>query len=201
MLIFPSFPGLTWNRTRSPQINSLLQKSVSGMQTGAQLQTYPSYTYTLEYDVIRAGAPLFEWETLVGFWNQVGGNVDTWLFNDWQDNAVTGQVIGEGDGTTAQFQLYRTLGGFTEPVLACNVLENVYFNGAVQTLGSPPAWSASGGVITFATAPGAEVVVSADFSFYWECRFVDDHMDLDTLWTMFWQLKKIQFNTILLGSG
>ena len=199
--IFPAFPLLNWERTRSPQINSLLQKSVSGMQAAVQLQAYPIYTWKLSYDALRSDVAFLEYQTLLGFWNQMGGCVDTWLFNNWEDNAVAGQALGLGDGATKSFQLYRTLGGFTEPVLAANVLTAVYFNGAPQTIGAPPAWSVSNGVLTFTTAPGAGITVSADFSFYWRCRFTADTVDIDTLWHKYWALKKIEFNSVLLGSG
>ncbi len=220
LAIFPTFRGLTWNRNRVSHFNSLLQTSVSGAQAATQLQVYPDYTYTLEYDALPSDSVSLEWQQLLGFWNFMGGRVGLFRFDDWEDNAVTAQGLGAGDGTTTQFQLYRTLGGFTEPVLAANVVNNVYLNGVVQSAstgtggyggggyggsgyGSGPSdgWTVSNGVLTFSAAPAAEALVTADFSFYWVCRFPEDTLDANTLWYQFWALKKLQIKTVLYGSG
>ena len=195
--LFPTLAGLTWTRSRAAQINSLMQKTVSGMASAVQLQTYPTYKYTLNYDMLRSGAAFLEWQNLLGFFNQRGGVVDTFLFNDWEDNAVTAQALGTGNGSTKTFQLYRTLGGFTEPVLAQNVVSAVYLNGVAQ----PTGWTVSNAIISFTSAPGHGVAVTADFSFYWRCRFSADTISADTLWYQFWEMKKIELDTALFGSG
>jgi uncharacterized protein (TIGR02217 family) len=197
-LIFPALLGLSWDgRQRTPEFKTLLQETVSGLQSAVQLEVYPRYTWTLPYDVLRSGNAYLEYQTLLGFFLQVGACADTWLFNDWEDNSVVGQAIGTGDGSTTAFQLQRTLGGFTEPVLMQNAVSAVYLNGVAQGSG----WSVANGVVTFTAAPGAGVAITASFTYYWRCRFTEDTLDADALWYQFWQMKKVVFKSVKLGSG
>lgn len=128
----------------------------------------------------------------------LGGNVGLFLFNDWEDNAITGQGLGTGNNSTTAFQLYRSLGGFTEPVLAANTITNVYFNGVAQ---SPSACSCQDGLLTFGTPPGNGALITADFSFYWRCRFPENTMEGNTMAYQWWALKKLQIQTVLPGSA
>lgn len=197
-LIFPALVGLSWEgRQRTPEFSTLINRSVSGLDASVQLQVYPRYTWTLPYDILRSSDPHLEYQALLGLFLQVGGRADTFLFNDWEDNAVAGQPIGTGDGQTTQFQLVRTLGGFTEPVLMQNVASAVYLNGVAQSSG----WVVTGGVLTFADAPAQGDAITADFSFYWRCRFTEDTVDADALYYKFWQMKKVEIISVKLGSG
>lgn len=222
-LIFPNLVGLSWEgRQRSPEFKTLLQTSVSGLDAAIQLWAYPRYTWQLSFDVLRSDNVHLEWQALLGFFLQVGGCAGTWLFEDWEDNWVSGQPVGTGDGSTKSFQLYRTLGGSTEPVLAINLINQVYFNGVAPgvdeniatvgglditiggeevTIGPAAPWTTNGGILTFATAPPAGTVITSDFLYYWKCRFSEDTFDADALYYHFWQLKKITFKSIKLGSG
>jgi uncharacterized protein (TIGR02217 family) len=198
-LIFPTLPGLAWEgRTRSPEFKTLVRTSASGLDSAVQLWVNPRWSYVLPFDVLRSFNPFTEYQTLLGFFLQVGACAQTWLFSDWEDNAVTGQPIATGDGATTAFQLVRTLGGFTEPVLMQNVVTAVYLNGVAQ---ASTAWSVSNGVLTFTAAPGSAVAITADFSFYWRCRFTEDQVDADALYYKFWAMKKIEFRSVKLGSG
>jgi uncharacterized protein (TIGR02217 family) len=218
-LIFPHLVGLSWEgRKRTPEFKTLIQTSVSGLDSAVQLQVYPRYTWTLSYDVLRSNIAYAEFQTLLGFFLQVGGAADTWLFNDWEDNCVYNQVIGTGDGSTTSFQMCRTLGGFTEPVLAVNQIFSLRFTDDLQmvtiggqevTIGgqevvlgntAPITWTQSNGVVTF-SAPPPYGPITADFSYYWRCRFAEDTIDPEALFFQFWQMKEIKFRSVKLGSG
>ena len=94
--------------------------------------------------------------------------------------------------------LYPALpgGGFAEPIVAPNLVSNVYLNGVVQ---SPSSYSvdASNGILTFAAAPGSGVVVTADFSYYFRVRFADDAASFENFMYQLWRLKQIKFISIL----
>ncbi len=99
------------------------------------------------------------------------------------DNSVTRQGIGAGDGATTSFAFLRTLGGFTEPVSWVTAIENVYFNGTAQ---SPSAYSVAApngfnNVLSFTSAPGAGAAITADFSYAFVCRFLDDQSDFEDI--------------------
>ena len=191
-LVFPSLLGLMFDRKRSPQFSNIIQRSVSGKVTAARLWQYPLRTYEFAYDYLPSCSP-FHWQTLEGFYCQMGGSFDTFLFSDLEDNSVIGQQIGVGDGVTASFQMVRSIGGFTEPLFAMNGSPVIYVGGAVRSSG----WSIdSGGLLTFSSGiPVTNAIVTADFNYYWRCRFVDDTIDFNNIWNKMWELKKLSFIT------
>jgi len=150
--ILPSLIGLGFDVVRTPVWDTTVQQAISGKETRIARQTYPRWQWELTYNVLRSGAAYGELQQLAGFFNLRQGMFDTFLYADADDNAVTVQAIGTGDGSTKTFQLIRTFGGFIEPVLAPNVVNHVYLNGVAQSSGSYSiaGWgAASPGVITF----------------------------------------------------
>src|SRR5579872_5568731 len=116
--VFPTLPGIEYPVKRSPLASTLRQKAISGRETFQPRWNSPLYRYEVSFALLRAAQAFAEWQCLQGFWNEVmfapGG---VFQFNDPNDNAIADQPIGTGDGSTTAFQLVRTLGGFTEPVL------------------------------------------------------------------------------------
>ncbi|MBV8336263.1 MAG: DUF2460 domain-containing protein, partial [Alphaproteobacteria bacterium] len=117
------------------------------------------------------------------------------------DNRVSGQQIGLGNASTAVFQLQRTMGaalpggGFFEPILAPNVVTAVYLDGVTQ---SPGAYSVdpNTGLLTVDMAPGSGLIVTADYSYYFRCRFIDDSYAFENFMFQLWQLKKLTFISV-----
>ena len=117
---FPTLVGLEWPVTKQPYWDTLVQKPISGKETRLQLWNYPRYQYTLSFSVLGSGAQVAgttntDWNTLLGFFNQVGGSALPFHYYDSVDNSITNQALGTGNGTTTQFNFIRTLGGFIEP--------------------------------------------------------------------------------------
>jgi uncharacterized protein (TIGR02217 family) len=129
------------------------------------------------------------------------GAFGTFLFRDPSDDQVTGQQIGVGNASATVFQLQRAMGatlpggGFLEPVLAPNIVGAVYLDGITQ---SPTSYSVdpNTGLVTFATAPGSGLVITADYSYYFRCRFVDDSYAFENFMFRLWQLKKLTFISV-----
>ena len=97
-------------------------------------------------------------------------------------SAATGQAIGTGDGQTTVFPLVRSIGPTAEPV-AGNVGR---LGGLSQRRRAGAGWTVSSGyapAITFATAPGAGVAITADFGVLWLCRFAEDVQDFEEFMT------------------
>lgn len=117
--VFPTLPGLSWGSTKEPMWTTSAKRSASGMEQRAGYMSYPLYRIRLSYEFLRAGAEA-ELQTLVGFFNQRGGDLESFLWLDPSDSSVTEQQFGVGDGTTTVFRLGRTLGGAYEPVSAIN---------------------------------------------------------------------------------
>lgn len=118
-------------------------------------------------------------DMLISFFRARKGRAHGFRFKDWTDYKATGQAIGTGDGTSKIFQLSRTYlsGGstdvrtITKPVAGT---VKIYLAGVLQASG----WSVNTttGVITFTTAPGNGVAVSADYEFDVPVRFDTDRM-------------------------
>jgi len=198
--IFPSLAGLGWSVTRSEIWRTRTQEAVSGKETRIADWSYPRHLWSLSYDFLRqgslSGAVYSEFAALAGFFNLRQGAFDSFLYADPDDNTALGQGIATGDGVTTSFPLVRGFGGFVEPVLAPNVVSAVYFNGVIQSAGAYAvnAWgTAQPGVVVFDAAPGAGVAITADFSFYFPCRFVADQLDFEKFMAALYQLKKIEF--------
>ncbi len=128
--IYPSLPGLTYSVVRSviaPPVTIIT--TPSQREYRARAATQPRYHYTLPYDLLRSDAAYGEMQTLVGFYNSHGGPFDTFLFNDPDDNTATAATFAIGDAVTANFQLLRPFGGFSESVIATHGPIQIYYNG------------------------------------------------------------------------
>ena len=202
--VFPSFIGLGWDIVRTPIWDTIVQQNVSGKEVRMPNFTYPRWQWQLTYNALRQGsvnnAAYTEFAQLVGFYNARQGQFDSFLYQDQDDNAVTTQGIGTGDGTTTAFQLVRQFGAFVEPVLAPNTggTINIYINGTKQTTGySISAWgSANPGVVTFTTAPIASAAITADFGYYWPVRFTTDSIDFNKFISNMYGGQKVTFMSL-----
>lgn len=168
------------------------------------LWSFPRRTWVLTYDFLRQGvvhgSAYTEFSQLAGFFNQRLGRWDTFLYSDQDDNSVTTQTIATGDGTTTAFQLIRTFGGFIEPVLAPNAVAAVRVNGVTKTPVTDYTvsnWGATNpGVLTFTTAPAAAAAITADFTYYWPCRFAEDSITFSKFATALWSGKSVKFKSV-----
>jgi uncharacterized protein (TIGR02217 family) len=202
-LVFPSLPGLAWSVTKSPTFQTRIQRAASGRELRALDYPYPLWQFTLVFDLLRdnPAAGYDELQTLMGFFMLCQGAFGTFLFRDPSDDQVAGQQIGVGNASTTVFQLQRSMGttlpggGFQEPIVAPNIVSAVHLNGITQ---NPASYSVdpNTGLVTFVTAPGSELIISADFSYYFRCRFVDDSYTFENFMFRLWQLKKLTFISV-----
>src|SRR4051812_38528020 len=99
---FPTLAGLGWDVIRTPLWQNITQQAVSGKETRVALWSYPRHQWELTFDVLRQGTvhgtAYTEFAQLFGFFNARRGSFDSFLYQDADDNAVTGQGIGTGDG-------------------------------------------------------------------------------------------------------
>ena len=190
--LFPALAGLGWSVKRSPVWKTRAQQAISGKETRLADWSYPAWHWALTFDFLRATPSAAEFQSLAGFFNQRQGAFGTFLYADADDNAVTGQSLGAGDGATVSFQLVRAFGGFIEPVLAPNVVSAVYLAGVVQ---SPSAYSVNPttGLLTFTAAPASGAAITADFSYYFRCRFAEDTIDFEKFMATLYRAQKLAF--------
>ena len=204
--VFPTLTGLGWDIIRTPIWDNIQQQNVSGKSVRVANYTYPLYQWDLIFNGLRQGvvngATYTEFTQLMGFYNARKGSFDSFLYKDQDDNSVTGQALGTGNGTTTVFPLVRTLDGFIEPVFAPNVVSAVKLNGVTQSGGSYTilAWgtgNANGpGNIVFNTPPSAGVAVTADFTYYWPVRFLDDNLPFTKWISNMYDVKKLSLMSV-----
>jgi uncharacterized protein (TIGR02217 family) len=202
-LIFPTLPGLAWSITKTPTFQTRIQRAASGRELRALDYPYPLWQFALVYDFLRdnPAAGYDELRTLVGFFMLCQGAFGAFLFQDPSDCQVTGQQIGIGNASTTVFQLQRAMGatlpggGFLEPIVAPNVVRAIHLNGIIC---NPVAYSVDPdtGLVTFNTAPGGGLIITADFTYYFRCRFIDDKYDFENFMYRLWQLKKLTFISV-----
>ena len=189
--VYPTLPGLAWSVFKMPKWKTLIQASVSGKETRAALQAYPIYKITVTYEFLRSSVAFPELQTLMGFFNLRQGSFDNFLFTDPNDSSVVAQNIGTGTGALTKFQLTRTYGSFTEPVMNVNGTAQIYVNGVLKTAGSDYTIDTLG-MVTFATAPISTAAITWTGSYYHRCRFNADEYDFENFMYQLWTLKKVE---------
>ena len=200
--VLPSLPGLGFPWTRAPIYKTRTQANISGKEVRIADWSYPRYQWVLQYNALRQSAsPSFtEFSQLEGFFETLLGGWDSFLYTDPDDNSVTTQALANGDGATTVFQLVRTFGGVTIPVLAPNVVTSVWVNGSLKTVTTDYTISNWGtavpGCITFTVPPGAGQAVTTTFTYYFPCRFDDDTLTFSKFLSTVYELKKLSFTSI-----
>lgn len=199
--VLPSLPGLAWSRHKKPGFSTRVASHVSGREVRLPLMSYPLYEFETAYTGLASAAAAStanlgasSLQTLMGFFLQSLGQAGVFLYTDPDDNTVLGQSIGAGDGTTQQFVISRTLGGFSEPVSYVTAVNAVYLNGAAQP--SNEWLFTAPNMLAFASPPGAGVAIAADFSFAFQCRFFDDQLDFEEFMSALWKLDSVKFRSI-----
>lgn len=187
--VFPALKGLTWDVTKSPHFETEIQSPVGGPEIRTAMRVNPVWNFEMAYDFLEGFkvAGVSELEKLAGLFLRHKGSFDSFLYLDPDDNAVTDQVIGTGNGVQKSFQMVRTWAGFTEPLCQINVIGNVKVNGVATT-----AYTQTKGLLTLTTIPANGAVITWSGSYYYRARFADDYIDLKTLCKDLWEAKKVE---------
>jgi len=195
----PALPGLAWSRHKKPGFSTRVASHASGREVRVALMSYPLYEFEAVYRGLTSSSSNFaglganSLQSLMGFFLQLQGQFGTFLYTDPDDNTVAAQAVASGDGSTTSFTIMRSLGGFLEPVGWVRALSNVYLNGVRQTSGFSLA---TPNTLNFTSAPGSGVVVSSDFSYAFQCRFLDDQMDFEEFMADLWKLASMKFRSV-----
>jgi hypothetical protein len=197
----PSLAGLSWSRHKKPGFSTRVASHVSGREVRVALMSYPLYEFEAVYSGLAssataafAGLGSSSLQSLMGFFLQLQGQFGTFLYADPDDNSVTGQAFATGDGSTTSFTMMRSLGGFLEPVGWVTAIANVYLNGTVQSSSSYSLTAPNS--LVFTSAPASGATVSADFSYAFNCRFLDDQMDFEEFMASLWRLESMKFRSV-----
>jgi uncharacterized protein (TIGR02217 family) len=196
---FPSLIGQGWSVHKRPVFSTRVASHVSGREVRDALYAHTLYEYELVFNALSSSSTQFatlgasSLQELMGFFLTMQGQFGTFLYNDPSDGAVSAQALGTGDGATNSFTFQRSLGGFTEPVGWVNGTPVIYLNGVAQSSGftiTPP------NTLTFASAPSSGVAISADFTYAFQCRFLDDALDFENFMQNLWAVKSVKFRSV-----
>lgn len=200
--VFPtsSLKGITFSSFRIPTWATRMQRAVSGRELAVPDYANPIWNYKLTFSFLRdfqVGAVLSEQRLLLDFINARQAAYDTFLFEDRDDYTVTDEAFGIGDGVTVDFQLTRALksAGFVEDIIAPNAITNIKVDG---TPTSAYTLDSDTGIITFTAAPATGKIISATFTYYFRCRFMDDAVEFERFMHQFWSVKELRFKSVVL---
>jgi hypothetical protein len=196
--LFPSLPGQAWSVHKRPTFATRIAAHASGRDVRLALFPDPLYEFELTFEGLDS---LGDWpglgtqslQSLFGLYLQCQGAFGTFVYVDPTDCSVVGQGVGTGDGATTSFPLTRALGGFVEPVSWAVSVARVTLSGVVLTGGwslSPP------NALVFEAPPPAGAVITADFSYGFLCRFLDDQCDFENVLQGLWAVKSLKFRSV-----
>jgi hypothetical protein len=207
--VFPALPygfPIKW----TPTLKTTIGTASSGRE--ARLNNQPSALHQFELvfeelrDQTQNAIPFAE---LAGFtqymqlcqlWLGMYGRFGLFYFDAPWDDSRTDQLIGTGDGTTTGFVVSRTVGigavTITEFVGGLNTVINVKIAGVPTS-----AYTVSGNAIILNTAPSLGAAITATFSFYYVCRFMEDNQDFEEFYKDRWTVNSLKFRSITLGGN
>lgn len=204
--IFPELPGLKWDTAKKPTWSTKIHEATNGKETTAAYWSYPKWFFSLSYEVLDNSALVRDLQKIGGFFLARKGAFDDFLYRDPSDCQVEGQEIGTGDGARTTFQLVRSFGEFDEPMKkvegAIEAPINATAGGPAPPEGSPTIYIdgarqttytiSTSGLVTFPAPPANGAIVTADFSFYFRCRFMRDELEFTEFMKDLWELKKLE---------
>jgi hypothetical protein len=194
--VFPSLPTLGWSVHVSPRLSTGSALHVSGREVRAAKIATPLWKIGLNYDLLRMVSPHTELQAIVGFFGQCAGEDTAFYFEPGPLSPVIGQALGTGDGTTTTFPFLVSIGDYTLAPAGVGTVSAVYLDGVAQSGGYTVNAAPLAPCVTFATAPVPTAAVTADFGWYFLCRFADDDLDVEEFMAQLYALQSLQLRTV-----
>jgi uncharacterized protein (TIGR02217 family) len=214
--IFPKLKGKAWGTKFTPMFSTRVSKATSGREVRNQLYKYPLYQIELVYsglsaspDPAHSNLGAESKQAIEGFFLSRAGQFDHFLVRmsdvtaDRFDSWVEGQQLGVGNGAMTAFTFLRevTLPAPNPPYLEpVGQVEpqgvNVYVNGTKQTSSTYAiTWPNQ---VTFNAAPAAGAIITADYFYYFVCRFMEDQLEFQNFAYLLWRLGSVKLQTVKL---
>jgi uncharacterized protein (TIGR02217 family) len=216
--IFPALAGQGWSVRKKPTFVTTVASHVSAREVRSPNYANPVWQFELSFDGLDGtasgqygGLGAESLQSLMGLFLQCQGQYGAFVFYDASDYLVSGQALGVGDGTTTNFQLARTLGGFAEPVVApVTSATTLQFPSATAVAATAPVItdngatvatgnytiSNPGGVVSFNTAPASGHALAWSGYFGFLCRFDGDDLDFEQFMASLWRAESVKFRSL-----
>ena len=198
---------------KRPTFATIVHSPQSGVEVRMAQQRFPLWEFELTYETLRdetQNSPIFsplagfhDFRNLSALFLCVNGQAGRFYYEDPTDSSRLGQKLGTGNGVTKNYFFVRTIGGApargTEVVGAVNIGHaiNVYLNGTPVLPSGNWALGIDAVSLEFVAAPGAGVVITADFWFFYKCRFTSDDNDFEQFFKNRWLVKTLKFRSVL----
>lgn len=209
--VFPALPSQAWSVHKKPILSSNVVIGATGKEVQLARAGWPRWSFILTYGWLREQTQntipdssllgFRELEQISGLFLLCQGAYGEFYYDDPDDDSRLNNLVGYGDGTNLVFPVYYTWGNgpFSPPLRApvggIKSLDAVYFNGVVQSAGSYSIDSTNARIV-FASPPSATTTITADFSFYFRCRFLDDQLTFSQFARNRWEMKEIRFESV-----
>ena len=190
-MAFPTYrlpPEVERGMVGGPNYSNIIQESISGVEQRVQVWAKCRGEWDISYSILGDEEMNTTFRTVVAMFRAHFGNLYPFPFKDWGDYQLTDELIGVGDGSTT-FQIIKTydpsqilLGTpgshtYVREIYLPRTGLVVKVNGVTQTLGTHYTVGPTG-VITFVTAPGSGLAVTASGEFDVPVRFNTLKLDL-----------------------
>jgi uncharacterized protein (TIGR02217 family) len=208
-IVYPKLPGLDFPEGWETEwFNAPTQVASSGAEIDLGISLYPVHNFTLSYQFLNDRFGVNEQRLLRGFFGACRGNLGRFLYWLKEDHQVKAQQLGTTDGSTRSYTLVRTYGvgeaSFTEPVgyVDQTLPLNVYLDGVMvdPDLYAVDITVPAGQAIIFTSAPTTGQKVTADFDFFYYCKFADPKMSLDKFMDRLWSGGSIKLKSCKAGA-
>lgn len=202
--LFPTLKGLTYPISKTPTWNTVKNKTVTGLPTFIQCYTYPWYNFKLQFSYLEdTNDRADDIQSLMGFYNNVGGAGQDFLFADmkFENNSVTNQTFGSGDGTSTEFRLARSYGAFAEPVFGILInpviTSTLYDVTTTMRVDVDFTWSTQA-LITFTSPPAKHSILKWTGDWYYRCHFKEDTSEFVQMFYNGWSLDELNLESMKL---
>ena len=197
--IMPPLPlSMAAGLKKSPNFNTVRQKGPAGVTSGIALKPYPTWDFEWSLDHITGHEQdaTTAVAQMLGTFMATAGGAGLFLFQDPQNNTVTGAQFGVGDDVSVSFQLSRNIYGYPDIIQNTDGTPLIYVDGVEAS----PTDISSSGIITFATPPIRSGILTWAGSFYYLCRFSEDTIDATRNFTInsgidHWMVQGVKFSS------
>lgn len=205
--VFPqNIKGLTWEGARSYVWRTTVQKAVTGKTSTLSYSQYPIVEWELNYELLDRAAAIDDLRKIVGLFNQMQGQTNTFLYEDSAFNSVTAYPFGTGDGITRTFQLIAGNNNVDGP-FGFEIVQAVQPTPAIQIYDNGVLVSSANysvgptGIVTFpspGSPPASGHTLTWTGKFYYNCRFDEDISAPEQFMSTFWSLQALKFHSVIL---
>lgn len=166
---FPDIRTMDWKSTKSEKWNTEVQKSGSGMVRTMTTWLYPQWTIETSFAYLTDD----QYRMLLGFVALIKGAHEPFLWLDPEDYEEKGVQIPRDNA--GRYQAVMRMSAYTEPV---SYIEDVtvYVDGAKI---ESTKYTVTNGTISFDAPPGADAVVTADYTYWWKVQLDDDGLGIE----------------------